>query len=80
MNCALWPWTLWGLSAETARCPNNSPPPSHSAPEGGRRGGRVPPTTAKTAVSPRQRDFKTQPLKSPSRLPLADQMTAQMCA
>jgi len=32
----------------------------------------VPPTAAKTAASPRQRDFKTQPLKSPSRLPLLE--------
>ena len=47
------------------------PPLSHSAPRGRRRGpGVVHPTTAKTAVSPSQRDFKTQPLKSPSRLPL----------
>ncbi len=59
-----------GLSADGKPLEHASPhllipPPGADAGAGG-----FAPTTAKTAVSPRQRDFKTQPLKSPSRLPL----------
>src|ERR1017187_973103 len=34
MNCALWPWTLWGLSAETREPPECQAPTFSFRPQG----------------------------------------------
>ena len=34
MNCALWPWTLWGLSADTRPLPEQQSPTFSFRPQG----------------------------------------------